>query len=145
MQLAQEVNCNLPELAPWKCQKNECDRLAHHLCQSEWEQREWHDSTVALCCCLHHQNYINKNQSETNDDSLGTERIDSPRDKADASLAPCDAGSNNEDGGTGTYTMPNADPKVDAMESSVVGEKGDDHVENNLKTKIISMGLVKEE
>ncbi len=29
---AQEVNCNLLELAPLKCQKNECDRLVHHLC-----------------------------------------------------------------------------------------------------------------
>jgi hypothetical protein len=63
---AQEVNCNLPELVPLKCQKNECDRLVHHLCQSEWKQREGHDDTVALYCCLHHPNYINKNQSEAN-------------------------------------------------------------------------------
>jgi hypothetical protein len=31
--------------------------------------------------------------------------------------------------------MPSADPKVDAMESSVVGEKGDDHTERNCKNK----------
>jgi hypothetical protein len=31
-----------------------------------------------------------------------------------------------KDGGTGTYTTPSADPKADAMESSVIGEKGDD-------------------
>jgi hypothetical protein len=31
------------------------------------------------------------------------------------------------------------------MESGVVGEKGDDHAEKNVKTKMISMGLVKEE
>jgi hypothetical protein len=41
--------------------------------------------------------------------------------------------------------MPSADPKVDAMESSVVGEKGDEHAEKNMKTKIISMGVVKKE
>ncbi len=29
--------------------------------------------------------------------------------------------------GTGSCTIPGADPKLDAMESSVVGEKGDDH------------------
>jgi hypothetical protein len=112
-----------------KCQKIECDKLVYNLCQSEWEQREGHDNTVAMYCCLHHPNYININQSETTDDSLGTERIDSAPDKADASVAQHGAGSNNEDGGTGTHTMPNADPKVDAMESSVVGKKGDDHAE----------------
>jgi hypothetical protein len=135
----------LPEGAPWKCQKNECDRLVYHLCSSEWEQREGHDKTVALYCCLHHPNYINKNQSETNDDSQGTERIDSAQDKADASLSQPGAGSSNKDGGTGTYTTPNADPNMDAMESSVAGEKGDDHAKKNVETKIISMGLVKEE
>jgi hypothetical protein len=41
--------------------------------------------------------------------------------------------------------MPSADPEVDAMESSVVGEKRDDHAEKNAKMKIILMGLVKEE
>jgi hypothetical protein len=34
---------------------------------------------------------------------------------------------------------------VDAIESSVVDEKGDDLAEKNVKMKIISMGLVKEE
>ncbi len=28
--------------------KNECDKLVHHLCQSEWEQREGHDNTFAI-------------------------------------------------------------------------------------------------
>ncbi len=69
----------------------------------------------------------------------------SAQNKADASLALCDAGSNNEDGGTGNCTTPSADPKADAIESSVVSEKGDDHAEKNMKTKIVSMGLVKEE
>jgi hypothetical protein len=101
--------------------------------QSEWEQREGHDNTVALYCCLHHPDYVNKNQSETNDDSLGTEKINSAQDKADASLAQHGAGSNNKDGGTETYTLPSADPKVDAMKRSVVDEKGDDHAENNCK------------
>jgi hypothetical protein len=41
--------------------------------------------------------------------------------------------------------MPSTDNEVDAMESSVVGEKRDDHEEKNVKMKIISMGLVKEE
>ncbi len=93
---AQEVNCNLPKLEPLKCQKNECDRLVHHWCQSEWEQREGCDKTVTWYCCLHHPNYIKKNQSETNDDSKGTERIDSAQEEADASLAQHGAGSNNK-------------------------------------------------
>ncbi len=84
-----------------------------------------------------------KNLLSTNDDSLGTERIDSAQDKADASFAQYGTGSNHKDGGTGTCTMPSEDLKVDAMESSVVGEKGDDHAEKNMKTKIISMGVVK--
>ncbi len=65
------------------------------------------------------------------------ERIDSAQDKADASLAQYGAGSN-KDGGTGTCTTPSADLKADAMESSVVGERGDDHAEKNVKMKIIS-------
>ncbi len=65
-----------------KCQKNECDKLVHHLCQSEWEQREGHINTVAMYCCLHHPNNINKTQSETNAGSQGTERIDSAGDKS---------------------------------------------------------------
>jgi hypothetical protein len=80
----------------------------------------------------------------TNDDSLGTERMDSAWDEADASFAQHGTGSNNKDGGTGTCTTPSADPEVDAMESSVVGEKGDDHAEKIMKTKIISMGVVNE-
>ncbi len=131
----QKVNCKLPELAPWKCQKDECDRLVHVLCQSEWEQREGHDNTAALYCCLHHPNYINKNQSETNDNSQGTEWIDSAQDKADASVAQHGTGSSNKDGGTGTHTMPSADPKVDAIESSVVGEKEDDLAEKKGENK----------
>jgi hypothetical protein len=86
-----------------------------------------------------------KNLLSTNDDSLETERIDSARDEADASFAQYGAGSNNKDGSTRTCTMPSADPKANAMESSVVGEKGDDHAEKVIKTKIISMGVVKEE
>ncbi len=39
--------------------------------------------------------------------------------------------------------MPSADPKVDAMESSVVGEKGDHHAEKICENK--DNGLVKEE
>jgi hypothetical protein len=106
--------------------ESECDKLVHHLCQFEWEQREGHVNTAAIYCCLHHPNYINKNKSETNDDSLVTERIDSAPDKADTSVTQHGAGSNNKDGDTGTHTMPSADHEVDAMESSVVGEKGDD-------------------
>ncbi len=77
--------------------------------------------------------------------ALGTERIDFAPDKADASVAQHGAGSNNKDGGTGTHTMPIADPEVDAIERSAIGEKGDDLAEKNVKTKIISMGLVKME
>jgi hypothetical protein len=87
-----------------KCQENECDKLAHLLCQSEQEQREGHENTVALYCCLHHPNIINNNCLETNDDSQGTKRIDSARDKADASVAQHGTGYINIDGGTGTNT-----------------------------------------
>jgi hypothetical protein len=76
-----------------------------------------------------------KNQLSTNDDSLGTERIDSSLDKADANLAQYGADSNNKDGGTGTCTTPSADPIADAMERSVVGEKGDDHTVKNCENK----------
>jgi hypothetical protein len=89
--------------------------------------------------------YLLKNHLSTNDDSLGAEGIDSESDKVNANLAQYGAGSNNKDGGNGSCTKQSADPKLDAMESSVVGEKGDDHAEKNEKTKIISMGLVKEE
>jgi hypothetical protein len=70
-----------------------------------------------------------KNLFSTNDDSLGTERIDSAPDEADASFPQYGADSNNKDGGTGTCIMPSADPKADAIESSVVGEKGDEYAE----------------
>jgi hypothetical protein len=81
--------------------------------------------------------YLLKNHLSTNDNSLGTEGIDSESDKANANLAQHNAGSNNKDGGTGTgtHTMPSADPEVDAMESSVVGEKGDDHAEKNCENE----------
>jgi hypothetical protein len=59
--------------------------------------------------------YWLKIQSETNDGGQGTERIDSAQDKSDASVAQLGAGSNNEDGGTGTHTMPSADPEGYAM------------------------------
>jgi hypothetical protein len=67
--------------------ENECEKLVHHSCQPEWEQMEGQVNSVAMYCCLHHPNYINKYQSETNDDSLVTKRIDSAPDKADANLA----------------------------------------------------------
>jgi hypothetical protein len=76
-----------------------------------------------------------ENHLSTNDDSLGTERIDSAPDKADANLAQYCISSNNEDGGTGTCTRPSADPKADAIESSVVGEKGDDHEEKKYENE----------
>jgi hypothetical protein len=73
-----------------------------------------HVNTVAMYCCLHHPNYINKNESKTNDGSQGTERIDSAQDEGDASVAQYGTGSINKDGGTGNHTMPSADHKVDA-------------------------------
>jgi hypothetical protein len=79
--------------------------------------------------------YLLKNHLSINNDSLETERIDSEPDKVNANLAQYGAGSNNEDGGTGTCTKPSADPKLDAMESSVVGEKGDDHAEKKCVNK----------
>ncbi len=85
--------------------------------------------------CLCHPNYINKNQSETNYDSLGTEKIDSTPHEADANLAQHGAGSDSIDGGTEAHTKPSADLKVDAMKSSVLGEKEDDHAEKNCENK----------
>ncbi len=122
-------------LHQWSARKNECGKLVHHLCQSEWEQREGHDNPVAMYFCLCHQNYFNETQSETNDGSQETEGIDSAWDESDASLAQHGAVSNIEDGGTGTHKMASADPKVDAMESSVVGVRGDDHAEKNRENK----------
>jgi hypothetical protein len=72
--------------------------------------------------------FIEKSLS-TNDDSLGAVRIDSAQDGADASLVQHITGSNSKDGGTGIYTTLSAGPKADALESSVVCEKGDDHAE----------------
>jgi hypothetical protein len=79
--------------------------------------------------------YLLKNHLSTNDDSLGTEGIDSESDKADANLAQYGAGPNNKDGSTGTCTKPSADPDADAIESSVVGEKRGDHAEKNCEIK----------
>jgi hypothetical protein len=62
-----------------------------------------------------------------------------------ASLAQYGAGSNNKDGGTGTYTTPSADPKADAMKSSVAVKRGMIMPKQIVKKKIMSMGLVKEE
>ncbi len=64
-----------------------------------------------------------------NVDSLGTDRIDSAQNKAHASFPQYGTSSNNKDGGTGTCTTPSADHEADAMESSVIGEKGVDHAE----------------
>ncbi len=88
--------------------------------------------------------YLLKNHLSTNDDSLGTEGIGSESYKANANLAQYGKVSNNKDGGTGTCIKPSADPKLDAMESSVVGEKRDDHANFFVKMKMISIGLVKE-
>jgi hypothetical protein len=41
--------------------------------------------------------------------------------------------------------MLSVDPEADANESSVVGGQGGDHAEKNVQTKIISIGLVREE
>jgi hypothetical protein len=57
--------------------------------------------------------YLLKNHLSTNDDSLGTEGIDSESDKANANLLQYGAGSNNKDGGTRTCTKPSSDPKLD--------------------------------
>jgi hypothetical protein len=61
--------------------------------------------------------------------------IDSSQDKSDASLAQYGTGSNNKNGGTKIHTTPSADPDVDAMKSSVLGEKGGDHAKKNRENK----------
>ncbi len=56
---AQAIRCEYPNLKPLPCEKDGCEntRLVHHLCQSEWEQREGYEDTVARYCCLHHPDY----------------------------------------------------------------------------------------
>jgi hypothetical protein len=48
------VACNYPQLKPLKCIVDGCNKLVHHLCQIEFEQREGFPETLPLKCCLHH-------------------------------------------------------------------------------------------
>jgi len=48
------IACNLPQLKPLKCTVDGCNKLVHHLCQIEFEQREGFPETLPLKCCLHH-------------------------------------------------------------------------------------------
>ena len=48
------VPCNNEQLKPLKCTVNGCNKLVHHLCQIEFEQREGFPETLLLKCCLHH-------------------------------------------------------------------------------------------
>jgi hypothetical protein len=43
-----------PQLQPLKCTTVGCNRLVHHLCQIAFEQRDGHDKTTLLKCCLHY-------------------------------------------------------------------------------------------
>jgi hypothetical protein len=48
------VACNFPQLKPLKCTVDSCNKLVHHLCQIEFEQRGGFPETLPLKCCLHH-------------------------------------------------------------------------------------------
>jgi len=48
------VACNFPQLKPLKCTVDDCNKLVHHLCQIEFDQREGFPETLPLKCCLHH-------------------------------------------------------------------------------------------
>jgi len=48
------VTCNFPQLKQLKCTVDGCNKLVHHLCQIEFEQREGFPETMPLKCCLHH-------------------------------------------------------------------------------------------
>ena len=54
---AQAIICEYHNLKPMPCQKEGCDTVVHHLCQSAWERREGYDDTVARYCCRHHPDY----------------------------------------------------------------------------------------
>ena len=53
----QAIICEYQNLKPFPCQRDGCDTLVHHLCQSAWEQREGYNDTVARYCCIHHPDY----------------------------------------------------------------------------------------
>jgi hypothetical protein len=51
-------------LAPLLCQKEGCEVLVHHICQSAWETREGYDDVLVLYCRRHHPNYNYSSASE---------------------------------------------------------------------------------
>jgi hypothetical protein len=53
----QAIPCTMTDLAPLPCQREGCEVLVHHICQSAWESREGHDDVVARYCRRHHPNY----------------------------------------------------------------------------------------
>ncbi len=57
LQLAQAIQCGYPNMKPLPCQKDGCNALVHHLCQSAWEQQEGYVDTIARLCCVHHPDY----------------------------------------------------------------------------------------
>jgi hypothetical protein len=61
---AQAIHCTYPCLKPMPCQRDGCDKLVHHLCQSAWEQSEGKEDNIAVLCCVHHPEYINNVQNE---------------------------------------------------------------------------------
>jgi hypothetical protein len=66
---AQVIECTLTRLAPLTCQREGCDVLIHHLCQSAWEQREGYEDVLARYCCRHHPNYKYRGTPEKSNDA----------------------------------------------------------------------------
>ena len=48
------IQCNHTELPPFKCQKDGCKNLVHHLCQGNWERSNGHSDILARYCFSHH-------------------------------------------------------------------------------------------
>ena len=91
------VACNFPQLKPLKCTVDGCNKLVHHLCRIEFEQRGGFPETLPLICCLHHQQspFMASKPSPVNDpeDTLhSSSASNSKTSMADSSGHPNDAG-----------------------------------------------------
>jgi hypothetical protein len=69
---AQAIICEYHNLKPLPCQRDGCDTLVHHLCQSAWERREGYDDTLARYCCQHHPDYKYRSTPPKEDASVAS-------------------------------------------------------------------------
>jgi hypothetical protein len=66
----QAICCEYSNLMPLPCQRDGCNTLVHHLCQSAWEWQEGYDDMVAQYCCRHHPEYKYRSASPKEDASV---------------------------------------------------------------------------